>query len=363
MSGAAQRLDMPQALARRQQLAFLRLVGRCVVDLPKLEREQVELTLACARKAREVLERLLGGPDVRMGLRARRASRRLVGAAERVEQLELSRGERQPAVLVLAVEREQRRRSLAQIRHIRGAPVDQRPRAPIGADSAREDQLVRVLREPVAEPGAHLIRQVEDPLDVRLRRSRPHDSGPRLAAEQQIQRMREHRLARTGLTREHVQPGREQQLGAVDQQQVLNSKLAQHGIGDIRRGGRSWAFGAGTLDAHQNAPSARSVLPGGRSRRQSRSAAADRLPHQPSQGSCTGGLDTPTSTPEPARTRPRAPRKASTGTGARDRRWMTGRVGRGQYVCTAPVRTARQARRDPRPTDEARRPNVSRNRL
>ncbi len=65
--GAAQRLDVPQALARREQLALLGLVRSGVVDLLKLEREQVELALAGARKARQVLERLLGGADVRHG--------------------------------------------------------------------------------------------------------------------------------------------------------------------------------------------------------------------------------------------------------------------------------------------------------
>ena len=40
--------------------------------------------------------------------------------------------------------------------------------------------------------------------------------------------MREHRLARARLAGDHVQPRMEQQLGALDQQQVLDPQLGEH---------------------------------------------------------------------------------------------------------------------------------------
>ena len=52
--------------------------------------------------------------------------------------------------------------------------------------------------------------------------------GARLAAEQQVERVGQHRLARAGLARDRVQPGPEPQLGPLDQQQVLDAQLEQH---------------------------------------------------------------------------------------------------------------------------------------
>ena len=51
------------------------------------------------------------------------------------------------------------------------------------------------------------------------------------AAEQQVERVREHRLAGAGLAGEHVQPGRQAQLRALDQQEVLDVQLLQHTAG------------------------------------------------------------------------------------------------------------------------------------
>ena len=48
------------------------------------------------------------------------------------------------------------------------------------------------------------------------------------AAEQQLERARQHALARAGLPREHVQAWRQPQLGALDQEQVLDVQLEQH---------------------------------------------------------------------------------------------------------------------------------------
>ena len=41
--------------------------------------------------------------------------------------------------------------------------------------------------------------------------------------------MRQHGLAGTGLAGQHVQTGAESQLGALDQEEVFNAELAQHG--------------------------------------------------------------------------------------------------------------------------------------
>ena len=53
--------------------------------------------------------------------------------------------------------------------------------------------------------------------------------APRATAEQQVERVREHGLAGAGLAGEHVQAGTEAQARALDQQQVLDAQLSQHG--------------------------------------------------------------------------------------------------------------------------------------
>src|SRR3954451_20824672 len=60
---------------------------------------------------------------------------------------------------------------------------------------------------------------------------RTHDPGPRAPAEQQVEGVREHRLARSGLTREHREAGAEPQLGPLDEQEVLDTQLDQHARG------------------------------------------------------------------------------------------------------------------------------------
>ena len=141
---------------------------------------------------------------------------------------QLRAGERQPAVLVLAVEREQRLGQLAQVGDRRRAAVDERARAPVGADPAGEHDLLGVGGQALAELAAQLVGQLEDALDVGLRRARADDAGLRAPAEQQVQRVREHGLARAGLARQHVEPGREAQLGPLDQQEVLDAQLGEH---------------------------------------------------------------------------------------------------------------------------------------
>ena len=131
-------------------------------------------------------------------------------------------------MLVLAVERDQRLGELAQIADRRRAPVDERPRAPVGADPPREHDLLGVGGQPLAELAAQRLGQLEDPFDVRLGGARPHDAGLRATAEQQVERMGEHRLAGAGLPRQHVQPGRQPQLGPLDEQEVLDAQFAEH---------------------------------------------------------------------------------------------------------------------------------------
>ena len=224
----AQRLDVTQALAFGAQVGRLLLAGLGGIDLRELEVEQVELALARAGQLPQLGERRLR--LARHGVRRGdlRAAGELRVAAEAVEDVELSARERELAVLVLAVERDERLGQLAQVGDRRRAAVDERARAAVGADAAGEHDLVGIGRQALAELAAQGVGQLEDALDVGLRRARPDDAGLRATAEQQVERVGEHGLARAGLAGQHVEPAREPQLGPLDEQEVLDTQLAEH---------------------------------------------------------------------------------------------------------------------------------------
>ncbi len=104
-----------------------------------------------------------------------------------------------------------------------GAAVQVGPGASIRADPPCQHQLLRVGAQPLAEREPQLLGQVECALHVRLGGPRAHDPLARTPAQQQIEGMGEHRLARAGLARQHVQPGTQPQLCPLDQQQVLDT--------------------------------------------------------------------------------------------------------------------------------------------
>ena len=243
---AQQRRDVAEPLALGQQRLLLGLAGIRPVDLLELPLEQVELAVARARAGAQGLELLAQRPLARVGGRERLPARGLIGAAEAVEDLELGAGQHQPPVLVLAVEGEQRAADLRQVGGRRAAAAEVRARATLGTHAPRQHELVRILGQPVGERVAQRGRQGEHALDVSLRRARSHDAGARLAAEQQVERMGEHRLARTGLAGEDVEARTEAQLGPLDQQQVLDSQLVQHAAGSISGCRRSRARAGGS---------------------------------------------------------------------------------------------------------------------
>ena len=101
-----------------------------------------------------------------------------------------------------------------------------RPSAPTRRDE--HDLLGCRARRRSRSCARQRVGQLEDALDVGLLRAGPDDARARAPAEQQVERVREHGLARAGLAGEHVQARRQAQLGALDQQQVLDTQLEQH---------------------------------------------------------------------------------------------------------------------------------------
>jgi hypothetical protein len=209
-------------------LLVLTLVGCERIDLSQLVLEQPELALALSGELAQAVHALLQQLRLRVGLRACPQVLVVPCGAQRVEDLQLGAGQRELAVLVLSVEGEQRAADVAQLSDRGRAPAEVGARAPIGADTTREHDLLGVGTQALAELLAHTLGQIEDPLDVSLASSRPHDPRPRAPAEEQVERVREHRLASAGLAGEHVQPRGQPQLSLLNQQEVLYTKLLQH---------------------------------------------------------------------------------------------------------------------------------------
>jgi hypothetical protein len=244
----AQGLEVAQALARPAQLDRLGLRGIGRLDLLQLEGEQVELALAGPGAFAQLGQGRLELADPRVDRREVGPARQVRRAAEAVEDLELRGGQRQLAVLVLAVERQQRDRHLAQVADRRRTPAQVGARAPLGAHAPGEDDLLGVGRQALAQLAAQRRRQLEHPFHVGLSRPGAHDAGARAAAQEEVERVREHRLARARLAGEHVEARGEAQLGPFDEEEVLDAQLQEHDTASTS-GGRRTA-GLRPLAAH-----------------------------------------------------------------------------------------------------------------
>ncbi len=130
--------------------------------------EQVELALARRGELAQGVELRGEAADLGERLGACAQAQRVIGAAERVEDLQLGAREGQLAVLVLAVEGDEPRAVLAQLRDGGGAAVEVGARASVGAETASEDDLLGVVRA-----AAQRARSAASRADQRHPRHRP----------------------------------------------------------------------------------------------------------------------------------------------------------------------------------------------
>ena len=129
-------------------------------------------------------------------------------------------------MLVLAVERQQPATEPLEVGERRRAAAHICPRAAVGPDTAREHDLVGAVGDQLGV--GDLGRDREHALDIGLLSPGAHHAAPRAAAEQQVERVRQQRLAGPRLAGQHVQPRGEPQLGAIHQQQVLDPEFVEH---------------------------------------------------------------------------------------------------------------------------------------
>ena len=223
-----QRLEAAQSLARCEQPLVLALAQRERIDLGQLVLEQRKLALARIGHLAQSRMALSERAKLGMGLGARAQPQRVRVSAQLIEQRHLRRCDREAAMLVLAVEGQQHLPRLAQVADRCAAAVHVRPSSTIRAHATGEHQLARVGGQTLAERLARVWGEVEHSLDIGLGGPRTHDPGACAAAQEQVQCVREDRLAGSGLACDHVQARGEAQLRAFDQQQILDRELVQH---------------------------------------------------------------------------------------------------------------------------------------
>ena len=151
--------------------------------------------------------------------------------AEPVEGRALGPGLQEAVLVGLAVHGDQRLGDLGQRGHGHRGSADPGARAPLGRDVAGQHDLVVLDLAPgllhgVAEAGQRPRR--DDPLDPRLPGAGAHGAGVGAAAEQQPEGGDDHRLAGTGLTGDHGQPGAELERRGVDDAERADPQLLKH---------------------------------------------------------------------------------------------------------------------------------------
>ena len=152
-----------------------------------------------------------------------------LGAGERVEDVALGVGPEQGLGLVLAVQVDECGAELGQRGQGGGAPVDPGARPPLRAHLAADDHPLLLGIEPQSvEPAAECRVGIEGPLHHAACRAGADERAVRALAQQEGERIDEHRLPRPGLPGEDVQPLSELQRDFGDRGEVPDAELDDH---------------------------------------------------------------------------------------------------------------------------------------
>ena len=218
-AGALEQLaGVPRPLAVDGQALVLPRLDARRLDLVHLVAQHVELALAVAVRAAQVVElaRERAGARVRLGVRG---LERLDLVGDRpVEQVELALELEQPRVLQLSVEGEAPPQGV-----LDGGGAAQQPVHP-GSRPAAPRQL--------ASHRQRLVPGLEESLHEGPVGARPDELVAALLPHEQPDRLRQQALARAGLARDDVEARRELQPGRGDEDQVVDTQFSEH------RGGR-----------------------------------------------------------------------------------------------------------------------------
>ena len=212
--------------------AELRLLARTEprrVELADLEPQQVLALRPVALGGACAVDVVSGRPELRT--QAPDPLAQVIGVGEAVEQLELTCRREQALMLVLTMDLDEVvSQPFEQPDRHRGV-IGERPVAPGAAQLPTEDEL------PVVEPETGLVEQRRHgvaglDLENRLHGGRlgigPDDVPLGSGTTDEEDRIDEHRLARTCLAGQHVEPRRERDFDGLDDGEVADAQLPEH---------------------------------------------------------------------------------------------------------------------------------------
>lgn len=156
-----------------------------------------------------------------------------VGTGIAIEQQAVAAGIDQPAIVMLAVQFDEKPRQLAQQRHADRLVVDMGTAAAIGAHAAAHQQgLARLpvdlrLCQQRHDPGG-TVGEFEGRGDAGLLLATADEPAVGPVAQHEAQRIQQDRLACPGFTGEHAQPAGKRQVQRFDQDDIANGKSGEH---------------------------------------------------------------------------------------------------------------------------------------
>ena len=164
-------------------------------------------------------------------------------SAERVDEVALRGGFAERLVRVLAVDRDEPRAELGELRERGGTAVDPRAAPALRVEHAPQQQLVAVAAELVlGEPRAHgrRVGDVELRRELRAVAARAQLAQFEAVAQQQAERVEQDRLAGARLAGQHGEPAGELDVESRDDDEIADRERTQHGTGGRRRARKQW---------------------------------------------------------------------------------------------------------------------------
>jgi hypothetical protein len=219
-----ERLAVRQALVLGAELGPFVLCGRELVELGDLPGQPFPLALDLVA----AFPRAFQGVDRSLALGKGGGQGAGVDAGLAVQELAGRRRAREALPGMLPVDVEQRVGQFAQLRHGGRAAVDPGAALALRIDGSAQQQRVVGLEAGFVEPGLQGRDGVELGADLGARRALAHDAGVAPAAERQLQRIDQDRLACAGLAGQHREAGLEIDFEAADDHEVPQHQPPQH---------------------------------------------------------------------------------------------------------------------------------------
>ena len=221
-----QRLGVAEAGMFLVQCIPLARLGGKLVEFTDLPLQALALRtggfLRCARLGQCLVGRTPGGPGLRDTLGVRSG----VG----VEQIAHCAGPRELLPGMLAMDVEQGRGQLAQLRRSGRAAVDPPAALATGIHRAAQQQFAVGFKPPVLQPGRERSRQIEAGTQFGTRGALADHAGVCTGAQHQLQCVDEYGFSGPGFARERGKPGLEFELQGIDDDEIAQAEMAQrHG--------------------------------------------------------------------------------------------------------------------------------------